>query len=100
MTLTLNLNPKLERPCPKRPSPSGAALRARQVRFMVKKQRLKDEAKQRGVPLEMMVEQELEQLWAEKPLEFSKMLSLGCVEIDFDAATSEELLFKKWGEVL
>ena len=67
---------------------------------MVKKQRLKDEAKQRGVPLEMMVEQELEQLWTEKPLEFSKMLSLGCVEIDFDAATSEEWLFKKWSEML
>ena len=76
MTLTLNLNPKLE-------------------------QRLKDEAKQRGVPLEMMVEQELEQLWmdVETPPEFQEILSLGIVESDFQAEDSEAWLFKQWDKI-
>ena len=75
MTLTLNINPKLEK-------------------------RLKDEAQQRGIPLEVMVEQELEQLWMEEtPLKLSDMLSLGSVESDFDAEESEAWLFKQWSQI-
>ncbi len=65
---------------------------------MGKKQRLKNEAQQRGVPLEILLEQDLEQRWKEQeiPLQFQDILSLGMVESDFQAEDSEAWLFKQW----